>query len=99
MKTRTAILIVLLCPTLFGVFCLAMQPPKRVRARTATQQVFTQTWTPTEPGVYQLTAVATDNRGATATSEPVTVTIVPAPKPTPTPQPCRKQPNGKCKKN
>jgi hypothetical protein len=36
---------------------------------------FTFTWSNVPAGVYSLTAKATDNNGATATSEPVTVTV------------------------
>jgi chitinase len=33
------------------------------------------TWTPAEPGVYSLRAVATDNAGASVSSSPITVFI------------------------
>jgi chitinase len=35
------------------------------------------TWTPAEPGIYSLRAVATDDDGASASTGPVTITIQP----------------------
>ncbi len=40
---------------------------------SVTSTPFTETWTPTAEGVYRLTAVATDNAGATTTSSTVFV--------------------------
>ena len=49
---------------------------------------YSTTWMPGDPGVYQVTAVARDDRGATTVSDQVVVTVqVPAPTPTPTPIP------------
>lgn len=48
------------------------------------------TWMPTTPGVFALTAMATDNEGATSAASPavnVTVTEMPTATPTPTPTP------------
>jgi MYXO-CTERM domain-containing protein len=42
---------------------------------------YTVTWSGAQPGMYALTAVATDNTGAAATSDPVNLTVV-APKTT-----------------
>ena len=41
------------------------------------------TWSPQKPGTYALSAVATDDDGATAVSQPVTVTVAERPLPTP----------------
>lgn len=41
----------------------------------ATSPPYTTTWTGVPAGSYTLTAVATDNQGATTTSSPVTVTV------------------------
>ena len=42
---------------------------------TATASPFALTWNNVAPGSYSLTAIATDNRGATATSSTVSVTV------------------------
>jgi regulation of enolase protein 1 (concanavalin A-like superfamily) len=48
---------------------------------SATTNPFAATWTNVAAGTYSLTAVATDNAGATATSQPVSVTVGAANKP------------------
>ena len=42
---------------------------------SATQAPVHITWTPSVPGIYSLHAVATDNNGATSSSQPVSVTL------------------------
>ncbi len=42
---------------------------------TATSAPYTYTWTGVAAGTYTITAVATDNLGATTTSSPVTITV------------------------
>jgi hypothetical protein len=44
----------------------------------ATASPFTTTWSNVSAGTYSLTAVATDNEGATATSQPISVTVAAA---------------------
>ena len=44
---------------------------------TGVQGIYTSTWTSSLAGAYTLTAVATDDVGATRTSSPVTVTLTP----------------------
>jgi hypothetical protein len=51
---------------------------------TATSAPFTATWNNVGAGSYALTAVATDNLGATVTSAPVNVSVLPAPPSAPT---------------
>ena len=46
---------------------------------TAVGGVFTTTWTPSLAGSYTVTAVATDDDGATRTSNPVAVVVTPPP--------------------
>ena len=46
---------------------------------SATASPFTTTWSSVPAGTYSLTAVATDNEGATATSAPVSVAVAAAP--------------------
>jgi chitodextrinase len=46
-----------------------------VSIATVTTVPYNAAWTPTALGSYSLTAVATDNSGATTTSAPVTVTV------------------------
>ena len=46
---------------------------------TGTADLYTISWSPAVAGTYTLTAVVTDNGGATGTSSPVTVTLTPQP--------------------
>jgi chitinase len=46
---------------------------------SATASPFATTWSSVPAGTYTLTAVATDNEGATATSQPISVTVTAAP--------------------
>jgi RHS repeat-associated protein len=46
--------------------------------QTITQSPFTTTWGNVQQGTYALTAVATDNNGASTTSSPITVTVTSA---------------------
>jgi hypothetical protein len=50
---------------------------------TSASAPYSLTWTGVAAGTYALTAVATDNAGATTTSSPVTVTVSDAPPPPP----------------
>src|SRR5262245_43345184 len=50
---------------------------------TDTTAPYTFSWTPVPAGTYVLTAVATDNSGASTTSAPVTVQVAAAPKSSP----------------
>ena len=43
---------------------------------TASSPPYTFWWTPMVPGLYAVTAVATDNQNATATSSPVNLTVI-----------------------
>ena len=43
--------------------------------RTEYYYPYTYTWANVQPGTYSITAVATDDKGLSATSEPVTVTV------------------------
>ncbi len=51
---------------------------------SAASNPYSTTWSPSAPGTYSLTAVATDNTGATTSSRAVSVKIDPAPNQPPT---------------
>jgi hypothetical protein len=57
---------------------LVLDPPG---VNGVTGPVYVLTWSGATPGVYALTAVASDNQGATATSPPVNITVEGGPLP------------------